>query len=124
MLGGNKITQNDIKEQLNKDPENKLLINIKKLIFKLGGLIRKNIDEEKNANKEEAYISDFFINYIDNYDFYDKDRKFVTRKNVSEPHYVDETLYYKECIVTYRRAFKFMQLLCENNNIENKNFIR
>lgn len=48
----------------------------------------------------------------------------MTRKNVSEPHYVDETLYYKECIVTYRRAFKFMQLLCENNNIDNKNFIR
>lgn len=25
---------------------------------------------------------------------------------------------------TYRRAFKFLQLLCENNNVEGKNFIR
>lgn len=48
----------------------------------------------------------------------------MTRKNVSEPHYVDEIIYYQECIVTYRRAFKFLQLLCENNNIDNKNFIR
>lgn len=44
MLGGNKVTQNNIREELNKDPENKLLINIKKLINKLGVLIRKNID--------------------------------------------------------------------------------
>lgn len=44
MLGGNKVTQNNIREELNKDPENKLLINIKELINKLGVLIRKNID--------------------------------------------------------------------------------
>jgi hypothetical protein len=45
MLGGNKDTQNDIQIELNKDPENQLLINIKVLIYKLGGLIRKNIQE-------------------------------------------------------------------------------
>lgn len=124
MLGGNKLTQNNIREQLNKDPENRLLINLKKLINKLGSLIRKNIDEQKNANQEESYMSEFIINYTDNYDFYDLKQKFSTRKNVSQPHYVDEVLYYEECIVTYRRAFKFLQLLCENNNIDNKHFIR
>lgn len=45
MLGGNKETQNNIREELNKDSENKILLNLKKLINRLGGLIRKNIDE-------------------------------------------------------------------------------
>lgn len=46
------------------------------------------------------------------------------RKNVFEPETTDEEIYSKTCIRTYRRAFKFLQLLCENNNIEGKNFIR
>lgn len=33
-------------------------------------------------------------------------------------------MYYLSCVRTYRRAFKFLQLLCENNNIEGKKFIR
>lgn len=28
------------------------------------------------------------------------------------------------CMSTYRRSFKFIQLMCENNNIENKHLIR
>ena len=28
------------------------------------------------------------------------------------------------CLRTYRRAFKFLQLICENNNIIGKHFIR
>lgn len=46
------------------------------------------------------------------------------RKNVFEPITTDEQIYYKKCVATYRRAFKFLQLLCENNNIEGKNWIR
>ena len=33
-------------------------------------------------------------------------------------------MYHLTCIDTYRRAFKFLQLLCENNNTENQNYIR
>lgn len=95
MLGGNKETQNNIRQELNKDPENKLLINLKKLINKLGNMIRKNIDEEKSAGKKESYISEFEIDFVDNYDYYDKNEKYMTRKNVSQPHYVDENLYHQ-----------------------------
>lgn len=41
-----------------------------------------------------------------------------------EPETTDEEIYSKTCIRTYKRAFKFLQLLCENNNIEGKHFIR
>lgn len=51
-------------------------------------------------------------------------QRYTLRKNVFEPNSTDEYLYNKLCITTYRRAFKFLQLLCENNNKEGKNFIR
>jgi hypothetical protein len=61
---------------------------------------------------------------VDNYDYYDAGQKYTLRKNVFEPNSTDEYLYNKLCITTYRRAFKFLQLLCENNNIVGKHFIR
>jgi hypothetical protein len=45
LLGGNTLTQKNIIEELDKDQENKVFENIEALIFKLGKLIRKNIDE-------------------------------------------------------------------------------
>lgn len=50
--------------------------------------------------------------------------QYALRKNVFEPNSTDEYLYSKLCITTYRRVFKFLQLLCENDNQENKHFIR
>ena len=48
----------------------------------------------------------------------------MTRKNVFEPETTDEEIFTLTCIRTYQRAFKFLQLLCENNNTDGKNFIR
>ena len=91
--------------------------NIRDLIIKLGALIRKNIDEEK-ANKSDKTSSDkFCVTSVDNYDFYNKEHKLMERKNVIEEKTTDEDIYYDQCIATYRRAFKFLQLMCENNNI-------
>ena len=48
----------------------------------------------------------------------------MTRKNVFEPETTDEEIHTLTCIRTYKGAFKFLQLLCENNNTDGKNFIR
>jgi hypothetical protein len=95
--------------------------NIDLLIAKLGKFILKNIDD---GSIKEDNDNTFSTTTIDNYDFYDLNTKYVLRKNVFEPITTDEEIYYKLCVITYRRAFKFLQLLCENNNIEGKNFIR
>lgn len=102
-----------------------MFANIEALIYKLGKLIRKSIDES-NTQKDEALSnsSEFSPDKIDNYDYFDTKLKYTMRKNVSEPNNTDEYLYGKLCITTYRRAFKFLQILCENNNKESKNFIR
>ena len=50
--------------------------------------------------------------------------KYCCRKNVIEPYSTDDLIYQEECTTAYRRAFKFLQLLCENGNTESKIYIR
>ena len=121
MLGGNTITQKNIIEEMMNDDLNKVMMNIDILISKLGKFILKNIDD---GNIKEDPDNVFSTTTIDNYDFYDINKKYVLRKNVFEPPNTDEQIYYQKSIITYRRAFKFLQLMCENNNIEGKNWIR
>lgn len=52
LLGGNSVTQKNVLEELDKDEESKVFANIEALIFKLGKLIRKSIDEA-NTQKDE-----------------------------------------------------------------------
>ena len=120
LFGGNKITQKNIIEDID-SKGGKIFQNISNLIIKIGKLILKNLDER---NYEPSTSSQYKITTIDNYDFYDQQKKFIDRKNVTETDSPDEIIYHKECEDTYRRAFKFLQLLCENNNTENKNYIR
>ena len=114
------MNQKNLVEVILTGPDNKVLKNIERLILKLGKLILKNIDE---SNYKPFDTEEFQVEIIDNYDYYDK-TKYCLRKNVYEPNSINEVIYHEECIVTYRRAFRFLQLLCENNNIENKNFMR
>lgn len=104
------------------DKENRVMRNLECLISKLGEFIVKNIEE--SSKKESDDKETFSITTIDNYDFYELDQKYVTRKNVFEPETTDEEIHTLTCIRTYQRAFKFLQLLCENNNTDGKNFIR
>lgn len=90
-----------------------MFANIEALIFKLGKLIRKSIDESNTMKDEANAVSgEFSPDKIDNYDYFDTTQKYTMRKNVSEPNNTDEFLYGKLCITTYRRAFKFLQILC------------
>ncbi len=109
MLGGNTFTQKDIIDEMMRDDLNKVMKNIDILISKLGKFILKNVDD---GNVKEDPDNVFSTTTIDNYDFYDINKKFVLRKNVFEPPTVDEQIYYQKCVVTYRRAFKFLQLMC------------
>jgi hypothetical protein len=125
MLGGNPNTQKNVLEALELDADNQVFANIEALIIKLGKLIRKSIDENNMSKMAELPgNAEFAVDMVDNYDFFDDKQKYTMRKNVSEPNSTDEFLYGKLCITTYRRAFKFLQILCESNNKEGKHFIR
>lgn len=67
-----------------------MFANIEALIFKLGKLIRKSIDEANTQKDEASAVSnEFSPDKIDNYDFFDAGRKYTMRKNVSEPNSTD-----------------------------------
>lgn len=110
LFGGNTNTQKNMIETISMDSENKVMKNLECLISKLGEFIVKNIEE--SSKKESDEKESFSITTIDNYDFYEYDRRYVHRKNVFEPETTDEEIYTKTCIRTYKRAFKFLQLLC------------
>jgi hypothetical protein len=61
------------------DELNKVMKNIDILISKLGKFILKNVDD---GNVREDPENTFSTTTIDNYDFYDINRKYVLRKNV------------------------------------------
>ena len=78
-------------EELDKDDESKVFANIEALIFRLGKLIRKSIDEA-NTQKDEANgvaSGEFSPDQVDNYDYFDTRQKYTMRKNVSEPNSTD-----------------------------------
>jgi hypothetical protein len=122
LFGGYTNTQKDMIDTIKADKENRVMRNLEYLISKLGEFIVKNIEE--SSKKDQGEKDHFSVTTIDNYDFYELDQKFVTRKNVFEPETTDEEIYTLTCIRTYQRAFRFLQLLCENNNTDGKNFIR
>lgn len=96
-------------ENIDAEKDGRIFKNIEALIVEVGKLILKNIDED-GLNKSAQ--NEFNVTVIDNYDFYDVDEKYCLRKNVIEPNSTDELIYHRECITTYRRAFKFLQLMC------------
>ena len=122
MFGGFSNTQKDMIDILKLDVDNRVMRNLECLISKLGEFIVKNIEESSRGDPEDKDM--FSITTIDNYDFYEAETKYVWRKNVFEPETTDEEIHKNTCIRTYKRAFKFLQLLCENNNTDGKNFIR
>ena len=86
MHGGNKATQKNMSEEIDADAEGRIFQNISNLIVKIGKLILKNLDER---NYEPSTSSQYKITTIDNYDFYDQNKKFCDRKNVRESDSTD-----------------------------------
>ena len=122
LLGGYEPCQKSMNEQIQSDDDNKVFVNINALIDKLGDLIYKN--NIKKETDDESTTRTFSTTTIDTYDFYSTAEKNVTRKNVFEPDDAKEEEFKRLCMVTYRRSFRFIQLMCENNNMENKELIR
>ena len=86
LFGGNRATQNSMIAEINKDPEVRVFQNISNLITKIGKLILKNLDER---NYVPSTSSQYKTTTIDNYDFYDQNKKFCDRKNVCESDSTD-----------------------------------
>ena len=122
LLGGYEPCQISIANELIADSNNKVFVTINNLISKLGDLIEKNY--RKNTEGEALSERNFSVTTIDTFDYYSTAEKSSSRKNVLEPDDAKEEEYKRLCISTYRRSFKFLQLMCENNNENNKRLMK
>ncbi|CAD8133692.1 unnamed protein product [Paramecium octaurelia] len=120
LLGGNTQAQNAILLKLKQDSQNQILTNIKIIITKLTKVINNNFSIVTYNNTKGCD----FIQTVDNFDFYNTNTKVMQRVNVVDPDDFKETNFKKQCLDVLCRFFRVMQLLCENNNSEMKEFFR
>ena len=103
------------------DPKNELFIKIERTITKLGRKIAFKIAERTAMviPKDDEFV----VQPLDRYDYYEQKSKALkrfSRFEVEADELQEENLEKQ----VFKCLFRFMQLLCECNNIDFKNFIR
>lgn len=117
LFNGNTHCQNSILEQLRKDKYNTTFENIRQLIKNIGKFlieVRKFKENEKNR--------EFAFNIVDSYDHFDTKENILVKLFGHKPDKFEmqTELNYEKALC---RIFRFLQLFCENNNIEMKKFV-
>ncbi|EGR34738.1 hypothetical protein IMG5_002710 [Ichthyophthirius multifiliis] len=125
LLGGNQNVQKDLLHILKEDRDNLILQNINNLIQRLSKVIYRISKEEiklQQFTKEAQQQNNLLI--IQNYDFFCEKSYNMIRKNTGLQDSCDELYFFSQCLTILQGIFKFLQLMCENNNIEMKNYLR
>ncbi|CAD8077595.1 unnamed protein product [Paramecium sonneborni] len=117
---GNTKCQNEIYQKLLNDSKNKILINYRQLIRRVSRAVYNNFKFRK-SKPQEVFLN---IGLCDNYDFYDDETSTISRLNPTQEDDIKEENIKEEFKNLLNKSFRFLQLLCENNNVKMKNFIR
>ncbi|CAD8078308.1 unnamed protein product [Paramecium sonneborni] len=117
---GNAKCQNEIYQKLLDDSKNKILMNYRQLIRRVSRAVYNNF----KFRKSKPHKSFTNIELCDTFDFFDDETSTMLRLNHIEKDDVKEENIKEEFINLLNRSFRFLQLLCENNNVKMKNFIR
>ncbi|KAM3129578.1 hypothetical protein pb186bvf_018329 [Paramecium bursaria] len=118
LLGGNTKCQNSILSKLKTDQQNTILSNYNLLLKKISKVVYNNF----KIRKEKVYQTRFKVHQLDNLEYYDT--KTQTMQRIDNWDIEDKEEQKQEFKQLLSRGFRYLQLLCENNNIEMKNFIR
>lgn len=117
LLGGNTTCQNAILKHMQEDGTNSLIINFTQMIRKFARMAYSCSKIKKN--KKNSASQKFEVNLIDTYNYFNGVQ--MERVHQFEEEDAKSKAQYNLIMC---RSFRFLQLLCENNNIEMKNFIR
>lgn len=118
LFKGNSNCQKSIFLSLQADKDNLMLLNVRKIIKRIGDFL---IDIR--AIREGEKKRDFNYNIVDTYDYFSVEdqeiiKHFVHSKVDKFEEQIEESNEMAMC-----RLFRFLQLFCENNNIEMKKFL-
>jgi hypothetical protein len=120
LFGGNKQCQASILKALKADMENTMLVNLNSLIKKIGEFVESMNEMKETKDKREK---NFNFPHEDTYDFYNAREKVLEKKFGYETVDRMEARVKKSNEDALVRCFRFLQLFCENNNIDMKNFL-
>lgn len=121
LFGGNTHCQNSLLNVLKEDKNNEMLLNFRRLITYLGNFLIE-IRKTKESGKKRS----FAYNIVDCYDFYDIESNAIimlrdNEKSGGKDKFEAKSEASMEAALC--RIFRFMQLFCENNNINMKKFL-
>lgn len=120
LFGGNGDCQNSILSVLTKDESNTMLVNLNDLIKKIGNFV---YSMNKMKVSKDKRPKQFNFSIEDAYDYYNSNDRVLEKKFGYESEDKMENKVKKDSEDALCRSFRFLQLLCENNNIQMKNFL-
>lgn len=96
-------------------------MNIHELITNICRTLYAQYDYRKTITKTRE---SFNVRLIDDKNYFNVELGVVERKNTIELPNTNQKKQKALSIKVFKRVFRFLQLLCENNNIDNKNYMR
>jgi len=119
LFNGNTKCQNSLLSSLTKDPNNAMLVSLRELIKVIGTFLIE-IRKIKESGKERS----FAYKIEDTYDYFDSKENTISKefgyKSFDKFELMAEINYEKALC----RIFRFLQLFCENNNVNMKHFLQ
>jgi inositol 1,4,5-triphosphate receptor type 1/inositol 1,4,5-triphosphate receptor type 3 len=117
LFNGNTHCQNSLLSELLGDPENTTFMSLKNLIKNIGNFL---IEVRKFKENEKKRVFSYKI--VDSYDHFDSKENILVKMfgHKTDKFEIETELNYELALC---RIFRFLQLFCENNNIEMKKFL-
>lgn len=104
---------------LKQDKKNDVFLNIQVLIRELGKTI-ENFNKIKSVGSHGT--SSFNFRLIDDYDSFETESRVAKRRHTVEPPGPHEIRLKALSAMVFKRVFRFLQLLCENDHQANKKY--
>ena len=118
LFNGNTECQDSLLRVLVGDPENMMLLNVKRLITTIGSFLI-----EIRKTKETGKLRKFAYKIIDTYDFFDVRNNIILKEFSSGGFDKFEARTEKAYEQALCRLFRLLHLFCENGNIGMKKFL-
>lgn len=100
------------------DPENYMLLSIRRLINNIGTLL-----VEIRKTKEVGKLRKFAYSIVDTFDYFDVKNNIILKEFGNSGFDKFEARTEKAYELALCRIFRFLQLFCENGNVNMKNFL-
>ncbi|CAD8193240.1 unnamed protein product [Paramecium pentaurelia] len=124
LLGGNTKCQDSLLLLLKQDSSNQMMSNLQQSILKFSKFVNTNFKIQKTKFQKDKQNPFLSIVYVDNLTQFSEKTETLKRTLPSAIESQNTIKNRKLSIKVMWRAFRMLQLMCENNNVQMKNYLR